>query len=173
MSTYGYLAHHGVKGMKWGVRRYQNEDGSLTEAGKKRYYNPDGSLTNKGVKEIPNENYSDEQQKRDESIYGQKGVKRINAELNRGNMISGARSLEAQRVEKKEKTKKTAKKVAKVGAAATGTVLATSATLYATNPAFRNAVNKGVSKVKQAIDDFNYRRKNTPKDTYEAFFGKQ
>lgn len=32
-----YLAHHGVKGMKWGVRRYQNEDGSLTEAGKKRY----------------------------------------------------------------------------------------------------------------------------------------
>lgn len=30
------LAHHGIKGMKWGVRRYQNEDGSLTEAGKKR-----------------------------------------------------------------------------------------------------------------------------------------
>ena len=31
-----YLAHYGIKGMKWGVRRYQNEDGSLTEAGKKR-----------------------------------------------------------------------------------------------------------------------------------------
>ena len=30
------LAHHGIKGMKWGVRRYQNEDGSLTAAGKKR-----------------------------------------------------------------------------------------------------------------------------------------
>ena len=30
------LYHHGVKGMKWGVRRYQNEDGTLTEAGKKR-----------------------------------------------------------------------------------------------------------------------------------------
>ncbi len=30
------LYHHGVKGMKWGVRRYQNEDGSLTAAGKKR-----------------------------------------------------------------------------------------------------------------------------------------
>lgn len=30
------LYHHGVKGMKWGVRRYQNADGSLTEAGKKR-----------------------------------------------------------------------------------------------------------------------------------------
>lgn len=32
-----YLEHWGVKGQKWGVRRYQNEDGTLTEAGKKRY----------------------------------------------------------------------------------------------------------------------------------------
>lgn len=31
-----YLAHHGVLGQRWGVRRYQNKDGSLTAAGKKR-----------------------------------------------------------------------------------------------------------------------------------------
>lgn len=31
------LAHWGIKGMKWGVRRYQNKDGSLTDVGKKRY----------------------------------------------------------------------------------------------------------------------------------------
>ena len=31
------LYHWGVKGMKWGVRRYQNKDGSLTPAGQKRY----------------------------------------------------------------------------------------------------------------------------------------
>lgn len=33
---HSYLKHHGVKGMKWGRRRYQNKDGSLTSAGKKR-----------------------------------------------------------------------------------------------------------------------------------------
>lgn len=31
------LVHYGTKGMRWGVRRYQNKDGSLTPAGKKRY----------------------------------------------------------------------------------------------------------------------------------------
>lgn len=31
------LCHYGVKGMKWGIRRYQNKDGTLTAAGKKRY----------------------------------------------------------------------------------------------------------------------------------------
>ena len=34
-----YLAHHGVKGQKWGIRRFQNKDGSLTAAGKNRNYN--------------------------------------------------------------------------------------------------------------------------------------
>ena len=32
-----YLMHFGIKGQKWGVRRFQNEDGTLTEAGIKRY----------------------------------------------------------------------------------------------------------------------------------------
>ena len=31
-----YLAHHGVKGQRWGVRRFQNPDGSITEKGKRR-----------------------------------------------------------------------------------------------------------------------------------------
>lgn len=44
------LYHWGVKGMKWGVRRYQNADGSLTDKGRKRYLNDDGSLNKKGEK---------------------------------------------------------------------------------------------------------------------------
>ena len=32
-----YLAHHGILGQRWGVRRFQNKDGSLTNAGEKRY----------------------------------------------------------------------------------------------------------------------------------------
>jgi len=39
------LSHYGIKGQTWGVRRFQNEDGTLTEAGKARYseyYNKDG-----------------------------------------------------------------------------------------------------------------------------------
>lgn len=36
MNQNDYIAHWGIKGMKWGIRRYQNADGTLTEAGKKR-----------------------------------------------------------------------------------------------------------------------------------------
>ncbi len=39
-----YLAHHGIKGQKWGVRRFQNPDGSLTQEGYQHWgLNPDGS----------------------------------------------------------------------------------------------------------------------------------
>lgn len=35
------IQHSGIKGQRWGIRRYQNEDGSLTEEGKKRYGTPE------------------------------------------------------------------------------------------------------------------------------------
>lgn len=55
-----YLAHHGIKGQKWGERRYQNPDGSLTDEGRKRYgrssrpalYDDNGKLTNAGKSKL-------------------------------------------------------------------------------------------------------------------------
>ena len=39
-----YLAHYGIKGQRWGIRRFQNEDGSLTAAGRRKYnVNEDGT----------------------------------------------------------------------------------------------------------------------------------
>ena len=45
-----YLMHHGILGQKWGVRRWQNADGTFTAAGKARYFNSDGTLNKAGQK---------------------------------------------------------------------------------------------------------------------------
>ena len=81
------LYHHGIKGQRWGVRRYQNEDGSLTEEGKAKY----GKKSNR----VP---YSDEQYLRDKDVYGKFAADRINKATLEGRSVSGARSKEADRI---------------------------------------------------------------------------
>lgn len=44
-TLYDTLTHHGVKGQKWGVRRYQNYDGTLTAKGRERYVNVESGMS--------------------------------------------------------------------------------------------------------------------------------
>lgn len=55
-TTEDTLSHHGILGQKWGIRRYQYEDSSLTPEGRKRYLKGDGSLTRAGKKELNRRN---------------------------------------------------------------------------------------------------------------------
>jgi hypothetical protein len=133
MSNYilinGELYHHGIKGMKWGVRRYQNADGSLTPAGKKRH----------------NEDYTDKQRKNDRAFYGKGGEKRVNKKLNEGYGLRGARHFEVERKARKEKAAKTAKKGTKKAVK----ILATIGTLYIGDKAFNGGA--GTRAVKTAV----------------------
>ena len=120
MRRLDYIAHHGILGQKWGIRRYQNQDGSLTESGKKHYH-PD---------------YSEKQRRRDYAIYGRRGMERINKEMKRGNSIQGARHYEAARSQRKRMIATGASVVAGLGASAFGV-------MYSMSPEFRNTVNNG------------------------------
>lgn len=78
MNTYKdelVLYHHGVKGQRWGVRRYQNKDGSLTAEGKQRY-SPDVIAERKEeAKQLR------ESKQKDQAKLIEKDLKQINKEL--------------------------------------------------------------------------------------------
>lgn len=50
--NYNDIYHHGIKGQRWGIRRYQNPDGSLTPAGEKHYGKKLDKLTKKAAKDV-------------------------------------------------------------------------------------------------------------------------
>lgn len=78
------IYHWGIKGMKWGVRRYQNSDGSLTPAGKKRYSDSPSSTTSPSKKKFTSSQKTDK--KDEKEVSEQKKKKSISemtdAELN-------------------------------------------------------------------------------------------
>lgn len=77
-----YLMHYGIKGMKWGVRRFQNADGSLTDAGKKRM--------RKQVDQVKKnlKNFEQTTAKSNATLESSKGYQLLSADANRNNKQS-------------------------------------------------------------------------------------
>lgn len=71
------LEHHGIKGQKWGIRRFQNEDGSLTEAGKRRLERKDNRWIKRNATKIHNKAYKK----------SQKEMRKVTKQLDRKYMI--------------------------------------------------------------------------------------
>lgn len=84
------LYHWGVKGMKWGVRRYQNKDGSLTPAGRKRYAEPHEDYKRahdkKSVKQMSDKELRD----RNNRLQMERQYAQFTKKKNRGKAIIGA-----------------------------------------------------------------------------------
>lgn len=80
-----YLAHHGILGMKWGIRRYQNEDGTLTAAGKKRYGNAESEFSELNAAEKEYKQSKDAYRKKTVAglFYNQKAARQLNKSAKR------------------------------------------------------------------------------------------
>ena len=89
------LYHWGIKGMKWGVRRFQNKDGSLTPAGRKRY--SDGSDGTSGQSKTANKPKSVKDMSDDEL---RTKVNRLTLEKNALDLERQVSSLSPQKVAK-------------------------------------------------------------------------
>lgn len=78
--TNNELYHHGVKGMRWGVRRYQNLDGTLTAAGKKRARKQEVKAAKKAAK-APHEDYQRAHSKKKVTKMSDKELRDVNNRL--------------------------------------------------------------------------------------------
>ena len=84
------LIHYGILGMKWGVRRYQNKDGSLTSAGKKRYGNNDD------IKDSPQKNTEEPKKKSVKDMSDEE----LRREVNRMQLEQNYLRMTGQNIEK-------------------------------------------------------------------------
>ena len=93
------LVHHGIKGMKWYQRRYQNKDGSLTPQGKIRY----GAVYKKGTK--PNTSSSESSKPKTKSV-SEMSDQELQAAINRKRLEAEYARLNPKQVSKGQKLAK-------------------------------------------------------------------
>ena len=91
------LVHHGIKGMKWYQRRYQNKDGSLTPQGKIRY----GAVYKKGTK--PSTSSSSESSKPKTKSVSEMSDQELQAAINRKRLEAEYARLNPKQVSKGQK----------------------------------------------------------------------
>lgn len=138
------LAHHGVLGMHWGVRRYQNKDGSLTSAGKKRAQKLDSEyqkLTGKRLtktdtieKKVSGKSESKHKSKSISEMTDQE----IQAKINRITLENNLKSLTPKQVSSGQKfTRKVMNEVISPAATDIGRQLAKSMLADGVNKAFK------------------------------------
>lgn len=104
---YEELYHHGIKGQKWGVRRYQNPDGSLTPAGAKR-----SKLTNAVSQKINNEIEKKNQQFKDK-VASRDPLSKVIREQRKERKKQQTERFEIQQAKGKAKVSKILAKISK------------------------------------------------------------
>ena len=128
------LYHHGIKGMRWGIRRYQNKDGSLTDAGKKRYA----------------DSINDPVFMKDSKKYGVKNAEKIQRMMKEKGYTHRQASTTITTTKNFRKTM--VKATAKAAVLGIGSYALAE---YFLNPKFKAKVNNGASKVKDILDSYN------------------
>lgn len=128
------LTHWGIKGMKWGVRRYQNKDGSLTAAGEKRYGN-----------KMDDPYFANDLKK-----YGVKSADKINQLTTKKGYThrQAATYVTNMQKSKRELTKVVAGTTAITAASAIGAY-------YVSSKEFRSKLGGAIAKAKNMVDQYN------------------
>lgn len=93
-----YLAHFGIKGQKWGVRRFQNPDGTLTQEGKDRYSSANGSSKKPAAKKKKASKMSDQEL--------EEGIKRLKMEQQYNQLLAEVSGKPVKKINKQKSGKK-------------------------------------------------------------------